>query len=289
MARPLPHRWQPVDVPVTPTFAEARVVAHHALQLAAVPGTSMLPAADDGSHTNLSWRPGKRAFAGRRIPRNRPFRASLEVPTLTLALVDTDDQRIGALPLAGHTRAQALDWLALAIQEHTGQPLGTSLCLPALGLPDHPVADGAPFPQPDPHALDQLALWFGNADELLRALRPVLAAAGEVRCWPEHFDLATLVRLDGPKADPETARSVAVGLSPGDEHFDEPYLYVLPWPPPNLLHRSIPTLAGGGGWHFEGWVGPALPASSLLPQAQAEQIDAFIESALIACMHLLGA
>ena len=47
-------------------------------------------------------------------------------------------------------------------------------------------------------------------------------------CWPHHFDIATLVKLED--GQPANARSIGVGVSPGDEYYAQPYVYVSPWP-----------------------------------------------------------
>ena len=69
-----------------------------------------------------------------------------------------------------------------------------------------------------------------------------------MQLWPEHFDLA--VEL-GSEA---TGARAAYGLSPGDEHHAEPYLYVAPWVAP----------APGDLWQATGFSGAELPYSELL-------------------------
>ncbi len=49
-----------------------------------------------------------------------------------------------------------------------------------------------------------------------------------VRCWPHHFNIATYVFLE--TGNPETARGVGVGMSPGDEGYGERYFYINGWP-----------------------------------------------------------
>ncbi|HEX2118222.1 MAG TPA: hypothetical protein VHF91_03495, partial [Acidimicrobiales bacterium] len=43
----------------------------------------------------------------------------------------------------------------------------------------------------------------------------------EAQLWPEHFDLAVTVELEG-------GAKVNVGFSPGDSFSDQPYAYVGP-------------------------------------------------------------
>jgi hypothetical protein len=69
----------------------------------------------------------------------------------------------------------------------------------------------------DQSAATRLAGWYGLADVALRDFSTDVGA-GEVQptLWPEHFDLA--IALDG----------VNYGASPGDEHVEQPYVYVGP-------------------------------------------------------------
>src|SRR5207245_11690866 len=74
-------------------------------------------------------------------------------------------------------------------------------------------------------ALAVRAAWFSNAGLSLGSIqRQMLGrqlAASPVRCWPHHFDLATLTTLPARNAD--ATGYVGAGLSPGDEYYDEPY------------------------------------------------------------------
>ncbi|MGB0096306.1 MAG: hypothetical protein WBP81_27675 [Solirubrobacteraceae bacterium] len=103
----------------------------------------------------------------------------------------------------------------------------------------------------DPAAAAFLGDWYGFAASVLEELR---AGAGNeadpsrVQLWPEHFDLAIELGSEAGGA------RAAYGLSPGDEHHPEPYLYVAPWVAP----------APGDLWQATGFSGAELPYSELL-------------------------
>ena len=132
-----------------------------------------------------------------------------------------------------------------------------------------------------------MAPGYGGADFLLRELESAASGASEVRCWPHHFDLATLITLSGSG---EEARTVGVGLSPGDDSYREPYYYVTPWPYPR--GRLLPELPAGR-WHTEGWVGAILRGSDLAaapagrPAGQVEMARGFLRAAVQASQALL--
>ena len=72
----------------------------------------------------------------------------------------------------------------------------------------------------DAAAVAALADVYGFGTNVLEVLRTELADAGRVQLWPEHFD----VGLDFRRASGE---AVVAGMSPGDEHHAEPYVYVV--------------------------------------------------------------
>jgi hypothetical protein len=111
-----------------------------------------------------------------------------------------------------------------------------------------------------------------------------------VRCWPHHFDIATL--LPGPAAGGGAQqRTIGVGLSPGDASYGEPYWYVTPWPYPPPPEQ-LPALPGGGAWHRRGWFGAVLTATAALrPPTAAERargVSAFIAAASRGVASLMG-
>jgi hypothetical protein len=108
--------------------------------------------------------------------------------------------------------------------------------------------------------------------------------ASAVRCWPHHFDIATLLALDPPTTPSNVARTIGAGLSPGDAGSPGGYWYVTPWPYPVV--SEPPPLAAGGAWHRTGWFGAVLPLSH--PDAGDEASNsAFLASAVAACHELL--
>jgi hypothetical protein len=102
-----------------------------------------------------------------------------------------------------------------------------------------------------------------------------------VRCWPHHFDIAILVGLEEGHA--ESARSIGIGVSPGDEYYAEPYAYVSPYPRPDV--SGLPALPPGGRWHTRDFFAAVATASDILalpnPRAGLTAIiDAAFETGL---------
>jgi hypothetical protein len=157
-------------------------------------------------------------------------------------------------------------------------------------LPPHPYGSGEPFKAGDADALAELARWFDNGSLFANAVRERTAGASPVRCWPHHFDIATLITIDANESDPEKARAIGFGLAPPDKDYDEWYFYTAPWPIP--APEGLTALDGEGQWHTTGWVGSVLPAQRITDGSardQAEQVAAYVASAVPATRQLLKA
>jgi hypothetical protein len=155
----------------------------------------------------------------------------LKITDLTLALhVGEGSTHVQSFSLDGRPDAQAGQWLS--------EQLGArGLDAHSLNAPSpyemraHAVSQDAAYgPAGLTDALAELAAWFGNAGLSLGSIQRQMIgrkfAASPVRCWPHHFDLATLTTLPARNAD--ATGYVGAGLSPGDEYYYS-------------MYRSIPS------------------------------------------------
>jgi hypothetical protein len=138
-----------------------------------------------------------------------------------------------------------------------------------------------------PGALVGLAHWYHDAWLVAATVAGAEPAATPPRCWPHHFDLATLITL--PASAGGDTRTIGVGGSPGDDSSREPYLYVGPYPHPPA--PSLPPLRHGR-WHTDGWVGAMRTRSEIAwrrrATAQRDDALAFVREAVEACRGLLA-
>jgi len=209
------------------TLTDARLQLHWAAQLAAIPGRTVAPPLPDDSHTSFRW-------SGDALRQEDDFHSGLRFRDLTLLLGDAE------FPLHGRTMDEAFAWIQSAlpaVRREFDDP-----------MPHHAVADGAPFSLDDREAFEEMSRYYAITVPLLRAIHD------DVRCWPHHFDIATLLSFD------DGARTIGAGLSPGDESCDEPYWYVNFWPHESV--RDFPPLPAGARWVTGGWVGAMMPASA---------------------------
>lgn len=274
--------WIETDPQHAARLTDARLQLHHAAQFGAALGISYLPKQPDDSHTNLGWNDALGALMSHEA-RGATGAVALGVRVHDLSLVITrDGAEIAALPLHGRTNATATDALVALLAAAGLDPARFTLAR-HYELPRHPVADGAPYDASQAESFRALAAWLGNsAIELGRVARTV-PQASEVRLWPHHFDIATLITV-------AYGASTGAGLAMGDGYYDEPYFYVNAHPEPDRSQLSDP-LAGGGTWHTHEWIGAVLPGSRVKGDAmtQQAQVRSYLDASLAACRALVCA
>jgi hypothetical protein len=240
---------------------------------------------------NLGWDARNDILWARPVGEDPAMRVGLRFDDLALVLVDSRSESVTELPLAGRTLAQGYEWLEQNLKLWQPGTFGAKpLEKPGGDLPDHPVRHGAPFSAESREARLELARWFANADLLLSDVVARIEEASPVRCWPHHFDIATLITI-ASAADPEQSRTVGVGMAPGDEYYAEPYFYVTPWPYPDK--ETLRPLTGAGSWHTEGWIGAVLTGTEIValgddPFEQAAVARGYLESAIPAAKRLVS-
>lgn len=273
------YAWRPLHPSKSVSLTDSRLQFHHAAQFATALGISFLPRKDDDSHTNLGWLPAHEALCSREVQAPKgAVQLAVQPRNLTL-LALRDGAVIRQVPLHGLTLSHVEVTLRDAVAE-SGLD-GRRLTMKRhYELPSHRVANGEPFDVSSSDEFAELAHWYGNAANVLDELRSRISG-DEVRCWPHHFDIATLATI-------APGRTSGAGMLAGDKQVPEPYYYVNAYPPPPPGGASAP-LEGGGYWNTEGWFGAVLTGSRLSadPNAQAAQVRSFLDSAFEACASLL--
>ncbi len=236
-------------------LTQARLQAHSAVQWLARAARAYIPQLPDDAHTNLGWDDNRDGFVTH--PLRDGSQLSLNIASLTLSL--HGNATVLFFPLQGRTDKEVRHWL--------GAELGArGFDAQALDQPSPytiPVND-APYDAIGfADALTELAAWFANA---WLSLEPIHAGsiarkleASELRCWPHHFDLATLISFAARGGE---KGYVGAGLSPGDDYYDEPYFYVSVYPKPDPA--SLPELPAGSHWHTHEFTAAIIPAHCIL-------------------------
>lgn len=277
------RRWRPTGHVAPTSLVDARLQTHHAAQLVVSAAISYLPKRADDSHTNLEWLPELSAMAGNVLNANTGCRLALRPSDLTLLALSGAGAIVDEFALAGHTTKTADAWMRRALAAF-GFDANRLTHDKHYQIPAHPVGSGAPFSVAHGKSADELSAFFHDAWWLTTSLRAQHGQASEPRIWPHHFDLATLISVPSPAGSP--SRTIGVGVSPGDDSYAQPYIYVGPYPYPPM--EALPPLSIGQ-WHSEGWVGAVLTGSAFPGETGAERALAFTRQAVAACERAFNA
>lgn len=272
--------WSVLDPARSKDLVDARLQLHYAAQFATALGISYLTARPDDSHTNLGWDPEHEALRSREVRAlSHAIHVAIRPRDLTL-IVLLDGAAGQRIPLHGSTISQVETSLRSALSS-AGLDARRLTLRRHYELPPHPVAGRDAFDTSRTDDFAELAAWYSNSSVLLNELKTRISSS-EVRCWPHHFDIATLATFDA-------GRSSGAGMDPGDAQYPEPYFYVNAYPAPHVALK--PALEGGGIWNTEGWFGAVLRGSTLNSDSaqQEAQVRSFLESAHTACASLLNA
>jgi hypothetical protein len=268
-------------------FREARLQAHYAAQWLGRVGAAFIPALPDYGHTSMIWDDELPGFTTNKMEDG--VRLGLRIGDLTFSFLNKEGGRTSSYPLNGRTDNDVRQWLDKQLDARGLQARLLDKTSP-YEIPAHAIAKGAPYGAIEIFGfLHELAGWFAEGERALDKVRQKITerslAASPVRCWPHHFDLATLVPLDA--AGGENARSVNVGLSPGDEHYDEPYYYVSPYPYPGAA--KLPPLPKLGHWHTRDFTAAIATAGRIVGAKDKEaEIDDFLQAAFDGAIKILN-
>ena len=284
------NRWIRLGDPPPDALGEARLQLHWAFQMLGAFGDAFVPHRADYSHAAASWSPERRAFLSPATVDGSQLRLGLQPGDFAFRLFGPGPSQSDPFILRSRTMGEAADWLTGELASRMGET-GRSFSPLKPDIPFHRVGGGAAF---DASAADlsELERWFHNASLLLEAVSAAEEGSSPVRCWPHHFDIAVLIDLDAgadPPVGPEDVRSIGIGMTPGDDSYAEPYLYVTPWPYPETA--DLPRLQPPAAWHTEGWIGAVLTGPDLVAagdeRAQASTAASFARAAIAGSRALL--
>lgn len=278
--------WSKLGRTPPSALAGARKLAHHAAQWPTRAARANLKAVPDDSHSAYAWDASHAALVTQGLPaKGGEVRVGTRIPRLEM-IITRGDNVLDAFQFDGKTDAQAGAWIDLKLRA-LSLKLASDVRLP-YDLPDHPAGDKPYELGMLGRELGELARWFGGADDALDEFSGKIAGlrASPVLCWPHHFDIATLVNLE--EGHPANARSIGVGVSPGDEYYAQPYVYVSPWP--RFDGDKLPDAPLPGHWHTEGFFGAVATGDDILAMKdRGRGLLAFINAAFDIGRTKLGA
>lgn len=239
------------------SLESARRLCHLACQWPSKAARANLAPIEDDSHSNLGWLNKYSALVCHPLDAEGTKQLGFSFATGALVWLE-GNELVDRLELHSETQASAARWvddhLATASLESTGHVV----------MP-YSLAEDIPYSQFEEakDAVSVLGAWYAYGyralDILVQEFGAECVEKPAVRCWPHHFDLGSLFVLE--TGTPETARSIGIGLAPGDGSFAEPYFYCSPYPAP-AEHALLPV-AAPLFWNTQGFVSVILRASDL--------------------------
>lgn len=282
-----PDSWRHLSAVEPPALREATHELHQAVQLLAAAGQTFVAPRDDDGHRAMTWDASLGGFLGDGFSEGYPFRLGLDVEHLRIVLLDRTDAVLGDLPLGGVTLDDAYVWLRTGLSQYMGGT-GPVIERPDFEIPVSPVGEGAPFSTGHAGERRVLTALYASAAELLEEVARSTDGASPVRCWPHHFDIATLVTVR-PARGEEPARTVGVGMAPMGGGYESWYWYVTPWPYASA--EALAPLTAPAFWHTEGWTGAVLLGADVVAapeRGRRSRVAAFVDEALRAATTLLA-
>ncbi len=277
--------WSTLGAKSPTALVRARNLAHHAVQWVSKAARANLQAAADDSHSSLFWDVERGAFLSQALAAGgAEVRIGFKLRNFALMIL-RNNRELDEFELGGRKDTSVSVWFDSALRA-LGLKAASEIELP-YSLPSLPVSRGSAYHvSGESDAFDELAQWYDAAADLLADVAAAHPGAGPIRCWPHHFDIATLIALDAEGG--ENARSIGVGVSPGDDYYAQPYLYVSTWP--RLKPADLPLLAQPGRWHVKDFVGAVATAEDILMQPErAPAVTAFVEAVIAIGRERLGA
>ncbi|MEQ9302290.1 MAG: hypothetical protein RJQ14_00130 [Marinoscillum sp.] len=255
---------------------DSRYQLHHAVQNVAAIGRKFLPYSEGDENAVLTWVPGLMRMAGKWVEGDISFRSSLSFDAFSVFLVDEKVITLASFELEGNTHSQLMVWLEEQIGKLGLEARNLTMNLP-YSLPEYDTQSGEAFHLSNVRAASELGKYYHNTYVTLRAIKEKMSVKANINIWPHHFDMALDVILKDT-GDVETNTKISFGMSPGDQHFENPYFYVNCWP--HVDTQKMEKLSNNAIWVSDDWTGAVLHSKNLFVEPdQQKTLDLFYQEA----------
>ncbi|MEM8887580.1 MAG: hypothetical protein AAGD28_06300 [Bacteroidota bacterium] len=257
-----------------------RLQLHHAAQIPAIIARSFLGEHHEDVYANLGWAQEIHALVSHPIP-GPSGNAFIALQFQHPGILILEESFSTHIPLQGNNWNSLFNEVLETLGERGFDKAKISLEQPYKNdLPEFDTYEKE-FEIDNLKAFETMGAYFSNTNALLAEILADSTEASEIRCWPHHFDIASLLDLGEGK-------SIGVGMSPGDNSSALPYFYVNMWPYPDTEKVSLPGLSSGK-WNTEGWVGTLLNAEAFAGNPEQKEITkTFIQESVSAARELIA-
>lgn len=269
------YNWNKLSDLSRNELTSGRKMIHQAVQLPALAGRCLNTADPDDKTAALHWLDDKKLLVSQLWEGNN-HRASLSISELQIKILDKNNDTVSMFSINGKSYNDCFDLLQKQIDQlgYGGERLSKDL---PYKIPDYKFSDDSTFEDINKKALIELENYYSNANLVLNKIKGKFNSS-EILCWPHHFDIATSFTERG-NSSREQSNSIGIGMSPGDESYNQPYFYVSPWPYPEK--KEMLPAPGTGKWHTENWFGAVLTADKIINSENQFNITTeFINSAI---------
>ena len=258
--------WYHLNMEKFEALINVREELHQAVQLVGMVGRSFLPPDPSDLSATSQWLNQSQSLGGSLITGNHQVRLALRIVDASLMFLDSNGQVIDQFPLANEYYPDVVQWVSSKLADEGLDISKFSQELP-YQIPDYDHS--RPFSAFPDHYLAEFSGYFSNANNLMAEIQSQYQSS-EIVCWPHHFDIATLITV-AADPDPEKAKTVGLGLSPGDTYYNRPYFYINTWPHLSKKQLQNETWSSAGTWHTRDWIGAVLPADKVITWESEEQ------------------
>ncbi|MEO9965448.1 MAG: hypothetical protein ABJF11_06660 [Reichenbachiella sp.] len=256
------------------TLTQTRKSLHQAIQLVSAVPRNILPHDPTDGRSSLEWNSQLNSLQSLPVTNsNGEIRVGLTFETFALYITVNDDSK-AALEMSGRSVNEGLIWMKQELAKIDIASEAINLDLPY----EIEKYDYSKALYVDTEALNALAELYQTTAEVLSDIVNKWEDAHDIRCWPHHFDLATLIPLETDQ-NKEITKSIGIGLSPGDDSINEPYLYVNIWPQVDSAMLQKHDLVVGE-WNLEDWSGAILRYSSMNLENLKVEFESFTGSVI---------
>ena len=243
------NMWQKLNHLDALLLREARTQLLNAVQVVSAAPRSYQQNSTDPHIDWLAWDENTSSFISKEFGPKENIKVLLDIRQFVISIAGPGHAE--HLVLSGMTYPMAFGWMQIKLE--------------TFGLDGSLFSDKADYEIEDPlgpadelvvtdqYIFDQMALYFSNAAVALRALRHQLPMPGVILTDPSNIHMKLI-----PTG---SSRIAALGFSPGDSVFPEPYFFI------QVHEAAVPESVKedvDGFWNIKNWTGPVLPIDDIM-------------------------
>jgi hypothetical protein len=247
-----------------------RGLLHQAIQIVGAVPRNLLPEDPTDGSASMNWDSSRKSLVADPIEINGK-KTYVGLGLSNAILFIKTEKEINTFDLNGQSTIDGLNWVKTQLNKLGYDSEKVTLKLP-YEIPAYDSTQNLSF---DSQGIEELARLYNNISIVLQSVTEKLENALAVKCWPHHFDIATLIPVEEGE-DGVITKSIGIGLSPGDEGTNQPYIYINAWP--NIPLEDLKDIQLSiGDWNKDGWSGAKLEYSQML-DLDALELENFIDS-----------